>query len=120
MRTSFVVAMLVSHAIPWAVVTQRAPVVIEALRDVQVIKENSDGTSGQHRGVLYSHDTLHIAKSTRFTMIKELGEGECRVRVKERELELSSCPWLPGFTDHQSDIFRVIPARAKREELPTN
>ena len=41
-------------------------------------------------------------------MIKIYSEGECRIRFEKKEYDVSSCPWLDGFSDHQTDIFKVI------------
>ena len=88
----------------------RLPVTIEATRDVLAHAEDSDG---QHRGILYisSGDPVSIKKGQRFQMIKIYSEGECRIRFGKKEYDVSSCPWLDGFTDHQTDIFRVVMAR---------
>ena len=51
---------------------------------------------------------FRLRKGQRFQMIAIDREGSCRIRFGKREYGLTSCPWLEGFTDHQSDIFRVI------------
>jgi hypothetical protein len=88
------------------------PVTIEVARDVDVksSERQSDGRYGQIRGTLYSSEAFRIKKGQRFQMVKIYGEGECRIRFQEKEHDLSSCPWLDGFRDHQTDIFRVIVA----------
>ncbi len=96
-----------------APVTQqlKTPITIEALRDVEVRTSERlpNGTQRQVRGVLYSSKAFIIRKGSRFQMIRDLGEGECMIRFKAREYELSSCPWMDGFTDHQSDVYKVVP-----------
>ena len=82
------------------------PLTIEVRQDVAV--RASEGSHGQERGVLYASQAFQIKKGQRFQMIKIYTEGECRVRFQQREHDLHSCPWLDGFADHQSDIFRVI------------
>jgi hypothetical protein len=39
-------------------------------------------------------------------------EGGCRIRFRKQEYDVSSCPWLEGFSDHWTDIFEVV---AKKE-----
>ncbi len=89
------------------------PVTIEVTRDVDV--KSSEGragdSSGQLRGTLYGSKEFRIRRGERFQMVKIYTEGECRIRFKKREYDLSSCYWLDGFTDHQSDIFRIIRPR---------
>jgi hypothetical protein len=38
-------------------------------------------------------------------------EGGCRIRVAKREYDVSSCPWLEGFSDHQTEVFEVVAAK---------
>jgi hypothetical protein len=86
----------------------RFPVVIEALQDVPV---EAGETARQRRGVLYvgrSEGRFTIKKGQRLLMVKVYGEGECRIRFQDKEYDVSSCPWMDGFTDHQQDVFRVL------------
>ena len=86
------------------------PITIEVLRDVAVksSERKPDGSYGQERGTLYSRSSFHIAKGQRFRMIAILGEGGCRIEFQGALHELSSCPWVPGFTDAQADVFRIV------------
>jgi hypothetical protein len=92
-------------------VAQRAPVTIELLQDVEVTQESQIHVS---RGKLYLDDRnakpFRLRKAQRFVMIKTGPEGSCRIRFEDTEYAVSSCPWMEGFTDHQTDIFRVVAA----------
>lgn len=89
------------------------PVTIEVTQDVDVrsSERRPDGSFGQLRGSLYASKAFKIRKGQRFEMVKIYTEGECRIRFQKKEYDLSSCPWLDGFADHQADIFRMSPAR---------
>jgi hypothetical protein len=50
---------------------------------------------------------LVIRKGDTFEMIAEGQEGGCRIRYAARVISLT-CPWLPGFTDPQRDIFEMV------------
>jgi hypothetical protein len=90
------------------------PVTIEVTQDVQLKNlpaGQSDG-SQQERGSLYiglDSKPFLIKKGQTFEMVTLEPEGACRIRFEKREYFLSSCPWLDGYRDHQSDIFKVIP-----------
>jgi hypothetical protein len=90
--------------------TWRLPATIEALQDVPV---QSVQPSRQLRGVLYvaGEGTFTIKRGQRFLMVKVYDEGECRIKFEKREYNVSSCPWLDGFTDHQEDVFKVASDR---------
>ena len=98
-------------AIAWMMATPlqtgwRLPVTIEAAKDIPARQE---GRAGQQRGTLYiSGSPFLIRKGQRFQMIRIYAEGECRIRFEKKEYDVSSCPWLDGFSDHQTDIFKVI------------
>jgi len=99
-----------SQAVP---PTARLPVTIEAKQEVEVV-----GAVPLHgeRGKLYvvrppDTKTLTLHKGRRFLMTRMLGEGECRVRIDRKDFDLLYCPWLEGFSDHQSDFFEVVEAR---------
>ncbi len=82
------------------------PVTIEVLQDVPV---RADGGSRQVRGVLNVAvpEPFTIGKGQRFQMIEILQEGGCRIEFEKRQSDVSSCPWLDGFRDHQADVFAV-------------
>jgi hypothetical protein len=91
----------------------RLPVTIEVKQDVEVI-----GAVPLHgdRGKLYvvsppDTKTVPLHKGQRFRMTKMLGEGECRIRIEGNDFDLLYCPWLEGFTDHQTDFFKVVEAK---------
>ena len=89
---------------------RRLPVTIQVMQDVDVktSERRPDGSVGQERGSLYSSKAFRIKKGQRFQMIKLLGEGECRIQFEKKIYDLSSCPWLEGFTDHEKDIYKII------------
>jgi hypothetical protein len=89
------------------------PATIEARQDVPVRLNN---TAKQQRGVLYiagstSFEPFTIKKGQRFQMLAVLREGECRIRFEKNEYLVTSCPWVDGFTDHQTDVFKVVSGR---------
>jgi hypothetical protein len=87
------------------------PVTIEVTQDVQVVP--SAHVSHESRGTLYSWSRdlatpFWIRRGERFEMVRIYSEGECRVRFRNQEYDLTSCHWLDGFTDHEADIYRVV------------
>ncbi len=90
----------------FVIFAETLPVTIEVTRDVKGL----DGShSWQKKGNLYSNRAFQINKGERFQMIEAYSEGECKIRYKDDEYNLSSCPWMPGFTDHQKETFVVLP-----------
>jgi hypothetical protein len=83
----------------------RVPLTIEMREDVDVLP---DSAQSQRRGRLYGDTSLVIRKGERVVMEWVGPEGGCRVVYNGHRLELSSCPWLPGFADHQPDIFEIV------------
>jgi hypothetical protein len=88
------------------------PVTIEALQDVPA---HGAEAASQRRGILYigAAEPFTIKKGERFQMVKTYSEGGCRIQFENRQYDVSSCPWMDGFTDHQVDIFRVVQRRLK-------
>ena len=86
------------------------PLTIQVTQDVpvKISERRPDGSGGQERGTLYSNTSFRISKAQQFEMTEILGEGGCRIDFQGSNFELSSCPWLPGFRDHQADVFRVM------------
>ncbi len=84
------------------------PVTIEALQDVPA---HADDAGTQHRGVLYvgRGQAFTVRKGFRFQMLKINKEGGCRIEFEKKQYDVSSCPWLDGFRDHQNDVFWVVP-----------
>jgi hypothetical protein len=101
------VALWIVLAISQRQVSPQSPVTIEVQRDVKV-RHNSDGR--EVRGALSLNDKnakpFLLKKGQRFRMIRIGQEGSCRIRIEKKEYDLTSCPWVEGFTDHQSDIYR--------------
>jgi hypothetical protein len=92
-----------------AQVARRLPVTIEVKRDVEVTHNTEPYES---RGKLYLDDVkakaFRLTKGQRFQMLKIGQEGSCRIRFEEKEYGLTSCPWLEGFRDHQTDVFSIV------------
>lgn len=88
---------------------QAAPVTIEVTRDVRVTQLTG---SSEARGTLYLEDahapSFWVRKGQRFQMLKAGSEGSCQIEFQGKKYRLTSCPWLPGFRNHQSDIFRKV------------
>ena len=85
------------------------PVTIRVKQDVPV--ENNQPLGHQEIGRLYvspKDKPFVIRKGDTFQMIAIGQEGGCRIRVAKREYEVSSCPWLDGFTDHQTSVFEIV------------
>jgi hypothetical protein len=91
--------------------TWHLPVTIEALQDVPAHVEEA---GGERRGVLYigRGESFLVKKGQRFLMVKVGQEGGCRIEFEKRQYDVSSCPWLDGFRDHQEDIFGIISRRS--------
>jgi hypothetical protein len=85
------------------------PVTINMLQDVQInAVEEISGSDGAEPGSRYAMVTLGIRKDQQFQMIDIHLEGGCRILFEDKQYDLASCPWLPGFRDHQDDIFKVM------------
>jgi hypothetical protein len=54
--------------------------------------------------IAYNH---HFHKGETFQATSGYGEGQCDIIIGKDKLEDSECPWLLGYADHQSDIFRI-------------
>jgi hypothetical protein len=85
------------------------PVTIEVRQSVEVTHIVEPHES---RGKLYLEDTkasaFRLAKGKKFQMVGIGKEGSCRIRFGGNEYGLTSCPWLEGFSDHQTDFFSVV------------
>jgi hypothetical protein len=88
------------------------PVTIEVNRNVEVTHSTE---SHESRGKLYLEDAkakaFRLTKGQRFQMVQTGEEGSCRIRFDGNEYHLKSCPWLDGFSDHQTDVFSVVPKK---------
>jgi hypothetical protein len=85
------------------------PITVEVRQDVEVTHNTKPYES---RGKLYLTDLntkeFRLKKGQRFQMIQITGEGSCRIRFEGNEYGLTSCPWLDGFRDHQTDVFVIV------------
>lgn len=79
-------------------------ITVRPLRDVPVMR---GGAVQEQRGVLYGDTAMVLPRGTMLISTPDVGEGSCRVYAGALRIALSSCPWLPGFRDHQSEIFAV-------------
>jgi hypothetical protein len=87
------------------------PVTIEVIRDVEI--KPTLGVSHEARGTLYSWSLpsskpVRITSGERFQMVKVYEEGACRIRFKNRNYDVTSCHWLPRFTDSEANIYLVL------------
>jgi len=93
-------------------VTGPLPVTIEVKRNVEVTHKTEPHES---RGKLYLEDAnakaFRLTKGQRFQMVQIGEEGSCRIRFEGSQYGLTSCPWLEGFSDHQTDTFEVVPSK---------
>ena len=72
---------------------------------------HSAPVQGRRRGTLAIRPNLkpfRIKKGQTFQMIELLGEGECRIRFEKKDYEVASCPWLEGFRDRETDIYKPV------------
>ena len=103
-----IIAVLVILSIP-SQVSRHLPITIEVKRDVEVM-HSAEGY--ERRGNLYLDDpkakAFTLKRGQKFQMIKIGPEGGCVIRFGDQHYGLTSCPWLEGFSDHQTDVFKVI------------
>jgi hypothetical protein len=99
-----VIALAIVLSFP-AQVAGPLPVTIEVKRNVEVTHYTDPH---QSRGKLYLEDAkakaFRLTKGRRFQMVQIGKEGSCRIRFDGNEYGLTSCPWLEGFSDHQTDV----------------
>jgi hypothetical protein len=90
---------------------------IEVLMDVFI--EPAMGGLTSERGHLYYYRVAsrvpsetppraRVPAGQRLAMLAYLGSGRCRIAFEGRVFDVSSCPWLPGSTDRDDDIFRIV------------
>jgi len=106
----FGVAASLSHAqtpnrISWDY--ESVPITVEVTQDVPVKR------CGFERGALCAQAELIIPRGDRFRMLAVGVEGGCTIEYRGSRYEPSSCPWVLGFADAQSDIFVIV-------EVPRN
>lgn len=102
------VIILLFSTIGFAQSNSNLPVTIKTLKSVTVV---SRPRTVEMRGLLFissNHRPFVIKKGETFKMISIGSEGGCRIRYRGSEYEVSSCPWLDGFADHQADFFKVL------------
>ena len=80
-------------------------VTIELLRSVRVRRPV---LGREQRATLYGDTIMTLRAGERLQMLRRGLEGGCVLRVRGRDMSVSSCPWLPGFRDPQADVFRVV------------
>jgi len=91
-----------------AQVSRQLPVTIEVKQDVEVTQAYSQDSRGKLRLDNVKAQAFRIRKGQRFQMVKIGQEGSCRITFEGEEYGLTSCPWLDGFTDHQTDVFSIV------------
>jgi hypothetical protein len=103
-----IIAVLVILSVP-SQVSRHLPVTIEVKRDVEVMH---NAEPYETRGILYLDDpkakAFTLKKGQKFKMIKIGPEGGCEIRFGDQNYGLTSCPWMEGFSDHQTDVFTII------------
>jgi hypothetical protein len=88
------------------------PITIQVTQDVPVGQRYC---VYQVRGTLCSSVEFTITKGQRFEVVELRQEGECRIEFTGTSYELASCPWMPGFTDGQTDKFEIVQVPAGAE-----
>jgi hypothetical protein len=90
------------------------PVTMEVSKDVRVQRCREDQRQ-RGRLCIGSDSAFTITRGQTFVMSSYLGEGACHIRFAAKEYTLLSCPWLEGFADRETDIYRPIstPRRPK-------
>jgi streptogramin lyase len=102
------IALLIIFSAPTQV-AGHLPVTVEVKRDVEV---SHNAASYESRGKLSLGDAkakaFRLKKGQRFQMVEIGQEGSCWIRFANKEYRLTSCPWLDGFRDHQTEIFSTV------------
>jgi hypothetical protein len=83
---------------------------IQVTQDVEAIP-HAGTVERRRRGTLFIRPQLkafQIKKGETFQMTKLLGEGECRIRFRKKDYEVESCPWLEGFRERETDIYKPV------------
>ena len=63
----------------------------------------------QERGVLCSRGAIDsVSEGDVFHMTEIGSEGGCTIDLRGQEFEISSCPWVEGFSDPQEDLFAIV------------
>jgi Putative zinc-finger len=88
--------------------SQALPITIEVKQDVEVTQAYSQESRGKLRLGDVEAQAFRLRKGQRFQMVEIGQEGSCRIKFEGKEYGLTSCPWLDGFSDHQTDIFSIV------------
>ena len=101
-------ALCIAAGVQWDGTT--TPITIQVSKDVPVrsMLQHSQTGARMERGVLYSTEEFVIAGGEQFTVKELSAEGMCTVVYRSRSHFLHACPWMPGFSDPQDDIFKII------------
>jgi len=103
-----IIAALVILSFP-SQVSRHLPITIEVKRDVEVMH---NAEPYETRGILYLDDpkanAFTLKKGQKFKMIKIGPERGFEILFGDQHYGLTSCPWLEGFSDHQTDVFTVV------------
>jgi hypothetical protein len=78
------------------------PITVEVTRDVPV------KNCGFEQGALCARAEFVIPRGGRFQMLAVGLEGGCTIEYRGVQHEVSSCPWVPGFTDPQANVFVIV------------
>jgi hypothetical protein len=99
----------------------RTPALIQALQDVHVGGDASRSNIHFLRVPTPNRPLVPflIKKGERFEMLKDLGNGHCRIRFRKRVEDVMNCYWLPGYSDQHSDVFKVLTGFLSNEEAKT-
>jgi len=79
------------------------PITVEVVRDVPV-----GGRTCGARGTLCTSAEFVIPRGGRFQMLEVGLEGGCTIEYQQSRYEVSSCPWVLGFTDPQAEVFVIV------------
>ena len=88
--------------------SQEWPITIEVKQDVEVTQAYSQESRGKLHLDNVKAQAFRLRKGQRFQMVKIGQEGSCRIAFEGKEYGLTSCPWLEGFSDHQTDVFSIV------------
>jgi hypothetical protein len=86
------------------------PITVQVSKDVPVrsIQKHSQTGARMERGTLYSKQEFVITAGEQFRVTELSREGMCTIEYRGRNHFLHACPWMPGFSDPQMDIFSII------------
>jgi hypothetical protein len=89
------------------------PITIEVLKSIHVYSKEPHPDEPKHeRGSLYGNGDFDLALGQRFKVIRLFREGTCRIEFGGQEYDLSLCPWMPGYADPRTDIFKIVEVKS--------